>query len=164
MTLGVIIHVMRRYKTWVHMVAMLALLIGLIPSSAIASLFATDCKMVCCAGKPVHEMAVPACLKGCETLKENPSKSSSMVSEKGSEDCKCSIGSLPSTPQPDVVAPATSGPQIHQVIADIPTEKEFVVIAFEPDLAPGIFGMDSGPPASRPHYVSLGRAPPVLLA
>ncbi len=146
------------------MVAMLALLMGFVPTSAVASLFASSCKMTCCVGKPTHKMTDPVCLKGCEAEKGHKSKPAASVQERQSEDCKCSISSAPTTPRPDVAAPASSGLQIHQVIADIPAEKQVIVVASEPESEPGIFGTDSGPPTSRPNYVSLGRAPPVLLA
>lgn len=146
------------------MVAMLALLMGFVPTGAIASLFASSCKMTCCVGKPAHKMADPVCLKGCEAEKGHKPKPAASVQERQSDDCKCSISSAPTTPQPDVAAAVASGLQIHQVIADIPAEKKAVVVSSEQESQPGIFGTDSGPPASRPNYVSLGRAPPVLLA
>lgn len=160
----VIIIVMRTHKTWINMVAMLALLMGFVPTSAVASLFASSCKMTCCVGKPTHKMADPVCLKGCEADKGHKSKPATSVQERQSDDCKCSISSAPTKPRPDVAAPAASGLQIHQVIADIPAEKQVIVVASEPESEPGIFGTDSGPPISGPNYVSLGRAPPVHLA
>ena len=155
---------MRRQSIVIHMVAMLALLAGFVPTSAIASLFAPSCKMTCCVGKPTHKTAEPVCLKGCEAEKAHKSKSAASFQERQSDDCKCSISSAPTTPRPDVAAAAAPGLQIHQVIADIPAEKQVIVVASEPESEPGIFGTDSGPPTSRPNYVSLGRAPPVLLA
>lgn len=146
------------------MVAMLALLMSFVPTSAIASLFTSSCKMPCCVGKPTHKIADPICLKGCEAEKGHKSQPAASIQDRQTDDCKCSISSTPSTPRPDVAAPAASGLQIHQVIADIPAKKQVIVVASEPEAQPGIFGTDSGPPASRPNYVSLGRAPPVLLA
>jgi hypothetical protein len=142
---------------------MLALLMGLVPTSAIASLFASSCSMTCCVGKQTHIMADPVCLKVCEAEMGHKSKPAASIQDKQSDDCKCSLSSAPTTPRPDEAAPAASGLQIHQMVADIPAEKKVVVVASEPE-SPGIFGTDSGPPASRPNYVSLGRAPPVLLA
>ncbi len=146
------------------MVALLALLLGFIPTSAIASLFAANCKMACCVGKPAHETADLVCLKGCESAKGQSSKSFSTFKEKEADGCKCSIGSAPSSPQPDIAAQASSGLQIQQVVADIPVEQSLAPTFAELESKPGIFGSDSGPPASRPNYVSLGRAPPVLFA
>ncbi len=162
--MDVIISVMRRHKTWIKMVAMLALVMGFIPTSVVASLFATNCNMACCVGKPAHEMADPVCLKGCDSTKAPASKTVALVQEKQADNCKCSIGSSPSTPQPDVAAAPPSGSTLQQVVADLPPAVSLVPAFTEPESKPGIFGTDSGPPASGPNYVSLGRAPPVLLA
>lgn len=155
---------MRTHKAWVHMVSMFVLLMGFVPTSAIASLFTSSCKMTCCVGKPTHKMADPVCLKGCEAEKGHSSKSASSIIEKEDDGCKCSIGSAPSPPHPDIAAPTNSGLQIQPVVADIPLKQSLAPIFAEPESDPGIFGTDSGPPASRPNYVSLGRAPPVPLA
>lgn len=154
---------MRTHKTWINMVAMLALLMGFVPTSAVASLFASSCKMTCCVGKPTHKMTDPVCLKGCEAEKGHKSKPATSVQERQSDDCKCSIGSAPSTPRPDAAAPASSGLRIQKAIADIPAEKKVSVTSLEPATQPEVFGTDSGPPTSMPNSVSLGRAPPVLL-
>lgn len=151
---------MRRQKTWLCMVSMLALLLGAIPGSVFSSLFATSCKMDCCVGKPTHQMVDPVCPKGCEMEKRLPSKSSSSFCEKGPDVCRCSISSAPSTPQPDAAATTCSLLQIPQFVADIPVDAGFVLILSDLESNPGILGSDSGPPLSRPQYVSLGRAPP----
>lgn len=157
-------NVMRTHQAWVHMVSMLALLLGFMPTSVIASLSITSCKMACCVGKPVHKMADPVCLEGCEAAKGHSSKSASSVIKKEDDGCKCSIGSAPSPPQPDIATLTNSGHQIQQVVADIPLERSLAPTFAEPESERGVIGTDSGPPASRPNYVSLGRAPPVLLA
>jgi hypothetical protein len=140
---------------------MLALLLGFFPTSAIASQFAANCEMACCVGKPAHEMADPVCLKGCESMKGQRSNSPSSLSQAGADGCKCSIGSSPNTSQPDIVATVKAGLQIQQAVADVPSEHKLIPTLSEPELEPGIFGADSGPPAYGPNYVSLGRAPPI---
>jgi len=161
---GVIIDVMRRTRSVIHMVAMLVLLAGFVPTSAIASLFNTSCKMDCCVGKSTHEAADPVCVKGCETEKGHKSEPTQSIQESQPDDCKCSISSAPNTPQPDIAATAASTFQVSKVIADLPVERKGTIAFSEAESEPGIFGTDSGPPASRPNYASQGRAPPVHLA
>ncbi|HRK22612.1 MAG: hypothetical protein KF884_11060 [Fimbriimonadaceae bacterium] len=155
---------MRRTRSVIHMVAMLVLLAGFVPTSVIASLFNTSCKMDCCVGKSTHEAADPVCVKGCETEKGHKSKPAQSIKESQSDDCKCSISSVPGTPQPDIAATVASSFQISKVVADLPVERKGILAFLEPESEPGIFGTDSGPPTFGPNYVSLGRAPPVHLA
>jgi hypothetical protein len=61
-----------------------------------------------------------------------------------------------------VITNLTSVPSFH-TIALLPERLE-VPISLPQVQEPGHYGNDSGPPASRPNYISLGRAPPVLLA
>lgn len=185
---GVIIKQMRRRGRVIHMVAMLALLMASLPLSAIASLFSPTCSMPCCAGKPTHMVDDPNCANECDELaghhslqgdshstghhaKAEPADSDHIKLAVGpslakvkNEGCKCTIRSGPSTPEQPLVATTSSA--YHPVAADA-TLPEKAVLSGTNLLAlqtPGIFGTDSGPPASRPNYASLGRAPPVLLA
>lgn len=147
------------------MVAMLALLLGAIPGSVFASLFApAECEMPCCAGKPSHQPNDSLCQTGCATDAAHQ-KSSATVSESKESGCDCSIGSAPEQPRPDVaVAPSSGNNSTQQIDADLAPQP--IVVQFVPSVEREIFrfGSDSGPPTSGPNYVSLGRAPPVLLA
>jgi len=146
------------------MVAMLALLLGAIPGSVFASLFApAECEMPCCAGKPSHQPNDSLCEVGCATNAAHQ-KSSSTVSESKGSGCDCSIRSAPEQPRPDVAAASSSGNSVQQIDADLAPDP--MVARFVPKVEKDIlsFGSDSGPPTSGPNYVSLGRAPPVLLA
>lgn len=170
------------------MVAMLALLMASLPVSAIASLFSLTCNLPCCAGKPAHLMDDPNCAKECDEQAGHHSlqgdshttghhaksehadsdhirlavgPSLSKVKEEG---CKCTIRSGPSTPEQPLVATTSSA--YHPVATDgtLPEKADLSGVKLLEFQTPGILGTDSGPPASRPNYVSLGRAPPVLLA
>ncbi|MCC6350903.1 MAG: hypothetical protein KJZ62_10835 [Fimbriimonadaceae bacterium] len=155
---------MRRTRNVIHMVAMLVLLAGFVPTSAIASLFITSCKMDCCVGERTHEAADPVCVKGCETENGHNSKPAQSIHESQSDDCKCSISSAPSTPQPDTAATAAFSFQVSKDIADLPVEQKGIIALSVQESEAGIFGTDSDPPSSRPNYACLGRAPPVHLA
>jgi hypothetical protein len=157
-------YVMRRTGSVINVVAMLALLAGSIPTSAIASLFVGSCQMECCVEKPAHQMADPVCMQGCDSAKSAHSIPASELRSKEAAGCKCSFGSAPTTPQPDIAATVSTSSPLQHVVADLPPE-----ICVEPTIAkpkskPGVFGTDSGPPTSRPNCASFGRAPPVLLA
>lgn len=170
------------------MVAMLALLMASLPVSAIASLFSPTCNLPCCAGKPVHMMDDPDCAKGCDELvghhspqgddhspghhaKADQADSDHVglavgpsLSKQQDEGCKCTIRSGPPTPEQQLVATISSA--FHPVAADaaLPETTGLFGTNGLDQRTPGILGTDSGPPATRPNYVSLGRAPPVLLA
>lgn len=164
---GVIISRMRRRGRLLNLVALFALIIGALPTSALASLFAdTPCKMACCRGLPAHGDVLPqACTTGCEQ-KQDASRSSSAVFSESSpqEECRCSIGSTPQTPLHELAA-APAANIAHPIpVADLaPTAIQPRFLNLD-RAVPGILGTDAGPPASRPNYAFLGRAPPVLLA
>lgn len=186
---GVIICGMRRHGPWLNLVALLALIVGSVPVSAFASLFAgTTCNMPCCAGKPAHVMDGPECVKGCEDAADTHTgvghheEAEHGVrhesgdhhlhgrnigglghSEPASDSCKCTIRSGPSTPdQPVAVSTSHQLPfSVDGLLPQAVSVKAPVSIACA---SPGIRGTDSGPPESRPNYAFLGRAPPVLLA
>lgn len=146
------------------MVAMLALLLGAIPGSVFASLFApAECEMPCCVGRPAHQPNASPCQTGCATDAAHQ-ESSSTVSELKGTGCDCAIGSAPEQPRAVVAVAPPSGNSIQQIDADLAPHPVVVPLvgAVEEEILS--FGSDSGPPTSGPNYVSLGRAPPVLLA
>lgn len=146
------------------MVAMLALLLGAIPGSVFASLFApSKCEMPCCVGKPSHQPSDNLCQKGCASDAAHQ-KSSSTISESNGAGCDCSIRSAPEQPRPDVAVAPSSGISIQQIDADLAPQPIVVQFVAAVEKERFSFGSDSGPPTSGPNYVSLGRAPPVLLA
>lgn len=144
------------------MAAVLALLLGAIPGSVLASLSAqSKCEMPCCVGKPAHQPTDNLCKKGCATAHE---PSSATVSESKGSGCDCSIRSAPEQPRPAVAAAPLSGQHVQPVDADLAPQVVTVPVAIEAASESLTFASDSGPPTSRPNYVFLGRAPPVLLA
>lgn len=171
-----------------HMVAMLALLMASLPVSAIASLFSPLCHLPCCAGKPAHMMDDPDCAKECDELADHHSSQGDShspghhanaehadsghvklevgpsLSKAKSDGCKCTIRSGSSTPEQPLLAATSSAYNPVVVDATLPEEANLSGIDLLGLRIPGILGSDSGPPASEPQYVSLGRAPPVLLA
>ena len=154
---------MRKSGFWPNLVALFALMMGFVPSGAIASLLVTNCKMACCAGQQAHTMADPVCEKECDSAKGSHSSPASELQEKQAGGCKCSVSSVPTAPQPDIAATAASW-SFHNVAADVARDVELVPTFVESESKAGIFGSDSGPPASRPNHAFSGRAPPVHLA
>jgi len=170
------------------MVAMLALLMASLPVSAIASLFSLTCNLPCCAGKPAHMMDDPDCAKGCDELADHHASQGDghstghhakaehadsdqtklavgpSLSKVKDDGCKCTIRSGPPTPEQPLVATTSSAYHPVAVDATLPENADLSGTNRLDLRTPGILGTDSGPPASRPNYVSLGRAPPVLLA
>ena len=164
---AVIISRMRRRGWLLNLVALFALIIGALPTSALASLFAdATCKMACCLTRPAHEDVRPkACTKGCEEKQAAAKSSSATFSERSSAaECRCSIGSTPQTPLHELAA-APAANIAHPIpVADLaPTAIQPRFLNLD-RAVPGILGTDAGPPASRPNYAFLGRAPPVFLA
>lgn len=156
-----------RRATWLYIVALFALVAGSLPASAIASLFSgSKCDMACCVGKPAHEASAKeaVCSKACGTDMGAPSAPKSSLTAKQDDACKCAIRSAPSVPTQTAVAAPAPGFTIHNVVADLAPVPLVVVVPIDRATEAGIYGADSGPPVSRPNYVSLGRAPPVLLA
>ena len=156
-----------RRATWLYIVALFALLVGSLPTSALASIFSTDkCDMACCVGKPAHEATAKSedCSKACGKDKGAPSAPTSSLNAKQDDACKCSVRSAPSMPEPTAVAVTAPGFTYHSVVADLPPAPLTVSAPIDRLTKAGFYGADSGPPVSRPNYVSLGRAPPVLLA
>lgn len=164
--IDVIMRWMRR-ATWLYIVALFALVVGSLPASAIASLFSTSkCDMACCVDKQPHEAWAKAevCAESCVNDMGGHSVPKSSLNANKDDACKCSIGSAPSVPTQTPVAAPAPGLTVHTVIADLAPEPLIIVVPIDRPTEAGIYGADSGPPISRPNYVSLGRAPPVLLA
>lgn len=170
----------------INLVAILALLIGAIPGSAIASLFNRSCKMPCCAGKPAHMQDDATCAKGCDEIAEHHAEGAqvhpeatqhshalgdhhdddtaiSASSSDSGEGCKCTIRSAPPSPDQTIAASVPTSQTSVDIVGVLPTADSHEPVVWT-TTAPGIFGTDSGPPTARPQYASLGRAPPVLLA
>ena len=76
--------------------------------------------------------------------------------------CKCEIKAAPSAPVADVKA-VTSSFDPHTIVATLPSAVPELPAPIE-NAEPGIFGADSGPPASIGHLSDFGRAPPVARA
>lgn len=178
---------MRRKSAWINLVAILALLIGAGPGSAIASLFDRTCQMACCVGKPAHRQNDATCAKGCDENAEHhaastqdqpevtghsdavghhhgddPSAIAGQSTGSG-EGCKCTIRSAPSSPDQAIAASAPTLQTSVDIDGVLPAVDSLEPVVWM-TAAPGIVGTDSGPPTTRPQYASLGRAPPVLLA
>jgi hypothetical protein len=178
--LRVIICEMRRLRTWINMVAMLALLMGIIPGSVFASSSSGGiCTLACCVGKPAHHPDDPECLRECDEDQDHHSgdhHDSSVVAsqapsprevqapaERGT-DCKCTIRSAPVAPESPVLGASSSSLSTQILDADVQRVATIGDLFSLPVVCAGIYGADPGPPVSRPKYASLGRAPPVLLA
>lgn len=164
---------MRGKAAWLNMLALFAFVVAQLPTNAIASLFQHQgCDMPCCSGvelsnsKPFEpkvssRCATPAANHSCD---ETADREESSLSAPADKSCGCEI-SAPSTPEPPVVALASSpSPSPVQLDAVLPPNRPVLVAIITAEFCPGIFGADSGPPSSRPHCVWLGRAPPVFLA
>ena len=142
-------------RTWVHMVALFALLIGVLPTSAIASLFtAHACEMPCC--KAIEQLA-PQPQKCCGH-KQTPVYRD--VQDKSS--CTCVMAPAPAPAAPDAVTTAAASFRPAYVAIDLPVRTSEPVFYESQVTEPGIFGADSGPPIERPRTDKFGRAPPAL--
>ena len=148
---------MRKLSIVIRLVAMLALLIGSLPMSAMASQGMADCNMACCTGKPLHQVADETCSEGCdEPIAQQ------QVSIDEMDGCDCTISDVPNNPSPvTMVAPMEGGVK-HPVAALPIVFDQFVVTGFR--ATPFIFGSDSSPPSHDVEHTSLGRAPPVRFA
>jgi len=138
-------------RNLVRFICSLALVLAALPiratGMAACDLAATTrkavCGMTCCA--PAKPAPSASCCKA---------KSSASL---GVGDCKCVAGS-------DSGVPASSGKTFAGIqdqepaLSTVPTFTSFEDL---PDIQPGIFGVDSGPPIGSEYVPDLGRAPPV---
>ncbi len=147
-------------KTCIHIVAVVALFVGLYPTGAIASMFATKCKMTGC-GDPAHQRADPICFEGCESTGLS-SNGFASVQERPSDRCNCNITSGPTTSQSAVAIVSASGLSLEHIVAGVPFGRTLGPCFSQSEFRPVFFGSDPSPPASRFERVSLGRAPPCV--
>lgn len=176
---------MLRRGTVIQMIAALALLLGSLPVSAMASLFSRTCSMPCCAGKPAHMMDDPDCAKECDEAVDHhlghaapeydehalPEQhhlgtlhSHASLSKQHSAGCKCTISSGPSTPNQPAAATSPSSSFSSEINVVLPEQTRLIGALRLEGRTPGIVGADAGPPVEGPKYATLGRAPPVHLA
>ena len=140
---------------------MLALSLGALPMSVIASERMADCDMSCCTGKPAHQVADETCNEGCDDRETAPK--ASIRAEGVDEACDCSISSAPNNPLPVVLnTPGESGPKFP--VATLPIPPLTLLDSCEPRAESLIFGSDLSPPVQIVDHASLGRAPPVRFA
>lgn len=117
---------------------------------------AVGCMMGTCGVEQAQPISEHAC---CDTDKQPNAPSFNKQSDK----CGCSnYSTCDSVVQKNVTATLNPVP-VFDTLAILPKTLELPV-ALSPIYEPGHFGNDSGPPASVPNHVSLGRAPPVFLA
>lgn len=128
-----------------------------------------DCGMPCCEHEKPKKEAAPCGEHASKTLACCAEKTELRAHAHGhrevakaSDPCKCEIKSAPSAPVAEVKF-APSGFDPHALVAAMPSalpELPAPIGVAEP----GIFGADSGPPASPEHLSDFGRAPPVARA
>lgn len=142
----------------VRLICSLALVLAALPIRATGmdacALAATTQKAAC--GMTCCSPSKPAPVESCCKTKHLAVRAFAVVIE----DCKCIASS-------DSDAPASAGKtfagfQDHETaLASVPA---FTLAPATPDIQPGIFGVDSGPPIASEHSPDLGRAPPVARA
>lgn len=149
---------MRTTRAWLHIVAIVALMVGALPVSALAELCQpTSCVKKCCTAKALEPVPAQSCHSG--NAQSKGANSLGATSEKPGG-CKCTITSKTSD-QPEKTLPATLSYKVPDVAAAVLTISPEFSVPVKALVQPGIFASDSGPPNSVSSLPWLGRAPPV---
>lgn len=132
-------------RTRFGFIGILALLMGLIPTSVLSSFFKSECGMPCCAEKP----AVVSCCAGLEEkgYAANPEAST----------CPCEIAPTPSGDHHSVVASKVEMPTSWlAILTYVPTWNVSVIVSEAQLPSTGL----RGPPLAALRASPLTRAPP----
>jgi hypothetical protein len=157
---------MRGKRAWLHMVALVALMVGTIPVSALAALcHPVRCQMPCCNGFKAPKRIEPNCGPlPCHSCNSGGRSAKASPRAKTPSPCECKIKSKSDDSQEQRMLPATVDFKVSKVVADLPSVGAVVSFPAPTAVTPGVFATDSGPPESLASFPWLGRAPPVQLA
>ncbi|MBL8059422.1 MAG: hypothetical protein JNK63_01760 [Chthonomonas sp.] len=151
---------MRKLSIVIMVVAMLALVLGAVPTSAIASQDMPKCDMACCQVEVQPEPESDSCESTCA---EKSKPKAPRIGEKSQDDCNCTMSNSPREDSPVVlnkIIDTSVKPVAHATLPLGP----ITLASSAPQAEAIVFGSDSSPPSSPDHSPSLGRAPPVRFA